>query len=171
MHCPELGRRAGSSRAHARHGVIAPRCTFSPQTGAPAAGAGWLRTVPCRCCSVCPWHSRGLALGTGSVIPCMCVRATGGQRGLRVGVQHRVGGRMGRVPASARGERMGLRWCWGDVAGLLITPSQFGWRNAPVPHRLLTDAMLGKENFCAELRHVPRGGRTVLQRGLRSPRS
>ena len=51
--------------------------------------------------------------------------SAGGRWGLRGGTQHRVGGRAGRVPAGARGEHVGLRWCWGDAAGKLVTLLNF----------------------------------------------
>lgn len=71
------------------------------------------------------WHDQGLAPGTGSVIPCMNVRARVGSGGCRGGVRHRGGGRAGRVPAGARGEHVGLRWRWGDAVGLLIALLNF----------------------------------------------
>lgn len=71
--------------------------------------------------------------------------------------------------------RRGCDGAGGTWRGLPIALLNFAGEAHWCSHRLLTDAMLGKENFAqpsrAELRHVPPGGRTVLQRGLRSPRS
>lgn len=109
-------------------------------------------------------HHRGLVRGTGSAIPCVWVRVAVGLRGLQHPVRDREG------PSLCSGGAYGAAMVLGGRAGAAYHPPEFCRRKAP--RRLLTRAMLGRENFpqpsCAGLTRRC-GGRTVLGRGLRTP--